>query len=59
MILKELFNGKLIGSSFIWHLVFAFLMGSIFWLLYFKEDLTELQFRKEDVDDMVRKLYTS
>lgn len=38
--------------------VAAFLIGCVFWYLYFQDDLHELELDQTDVDNMVGKIYT-
>ena len=50
------FHGD-IKTSFI-NFLFAYLIGSTFWYMYFQDDLHELELDQQDVDNMVAKVYS-
>jgi len=54
IILSELFNGE--SRSFILSLIVAYVLGATFWYFYFQDDINELDFAQDDVEDMITKL---
>jgi len=53
VLLKELILGK---GNLVMDLLGAFVIGATFWYFYFKDDVEELTYGKEDVEEMIRKL---
>jgi len=53
VILKELLLGK---GNIVYDLLGAIIIGSTFWMIYFKDDIEELSYGKQDVEEMIKKM---
>lgn len=56
LMIRQLYGGAFEGHSFLWHLIAALFIGIIYWSIFFRSHIVELEFDKSDVTDMLRKI---